>query len=352
MKNTVSLFLCLVLALSLFSGCEQNSSEPKETRAFTDSAGREVQIPVEIETIVPSGSYAQMILYTLCPDRLLGLSDAITKIQKQYIEEEYWDLPVFGKLYGSAGTFNLEEIVKAQPDIIIDMGEAKVGIGTDMDTVQAQTGIPVIFIEATLETMADAYDTLGEILGIDASAHSAYIREVMDFAEEVRNQIPEDERPRVMYSQGEYGNEVNGKGSAHSEILDYVGVINAADMQSILSSGGDEVSMEQIILWDPEVVILAPDSNYREIYDDPMWTQVTAVKNGDVYEVPVGPYNWLDRPPSVQRILGILWLGNIVYPQYYDFDIAEKTREFYRLFLHYELSDDEIYDLLKNSTYK
>ena len=341
-----------MILLCLVCGCSQTRAAPAETRSFTDSAGRVVDIPVNITKIAPSGSYAQMILYTLCPDKLLGLSDPFTRIQKQYIDEKYHDLPIYGKLYGGAGTFNLEEIMKTSPDVIIDMGEKKIGIETDMDSIQSRTGIPVIFIEATIDTMADAYDRLGEILGMEEQAAelSGYIREVMGFAEEVRSAIPDDERPSVLYSQGEYGNEVNGKGSIHSEVLDYVGVRNAADMESILATGGDEVSMEQIIIWNPDIVVLAPDSNYSDIYKDPLWAHVDAVKNRRVYEVPIGPYNWLDRPPSVQRVLGILWLGNLVYPEYYDFDMIGKTQEFYKLFFRYDLSGEEARGLLANST--
>ena len=353
MKRQLSIILCCTILACCISACSQTQAATADKRVFEDSAGREVQIPVEITKIAPSGPYAQMILYTLCPDRLLGLSDPFTRIQKRYIDEKYYDLPIYGKLYGSGGTFNLEEIMKTAPDVIIDMGESKVGIGADMDSVQSRTGIPVIFIEATIDTIADAYDTLGEILGMteQASVMSGYIRDVMNFAEEIKNEIPEDKRPSVMFSQGEYGNEVNGNGSVHSEVLDYVGVKNAAEMESILATGGDEVSMEQIMLWNPEIVVLAPDSCYDDIYSDLMWAHVDAVKNKRVYEVPNGPYNWLDRPPSVQRVLGILWLGNLVYPEYYDFDMIETTQSFYRLFFRYELSEDEARGLLANSTF-
>jgi iron complex transport system substrate-binding protein len=356
--SLLSLSLSLILSSSLLPcilcGCSVEVSPKTETRLFTDSAGREVDIPIAISRIIPSGPYAQMILYTLCPEKLIGLSDPFTRVQKRFIEEAYYDLPIYGKFYGGGGSFNLEGIMKASPDIIIDMGEAKAGIAVDMDSLQSQIGIPIVFIEATIESMADAYETLGEILGVGqrASEMSGYIRGVMDFAEDARSQIPEGARPSVLYSQGEYGNEVNGRGSVHSEVLDYVGAINAADMAGALASGGEEVSMEQIILWNPDIVILSPDSCYDEIYDNVLWSQVAAVKNMRVYEAPIGPYNWMDRPPSVQRVMGILWLGNLIYPEIYDFDIIEKTREYYRLFFRYELSQEDARGLMANSTFR
>ena len=344
--------LCFAVLLGLVSGCTSTLTAEAPTRTFIDSVGREVQIPAEITKIAPSGPYAQVILYTFAPDMLLGLSEPFTRRQRQFIEEKYFDLPVYGRLYGGSGTFNLEEIIRTSPDIIIDMGERMYGISDDMDSIQSSTGIPAIFIEATIGTMAEAYDMLGDILGMETQAAemSGYIRGVMDFAEEVKNSIPFDERPSVLHSQGEYGTEVSGRGSVHSEALDFVGVINAADIESMLATGSDEVSMEQIIVWNPDIVVLAPDSNFGEIYSDPLWAQVSAVQNRRVYEIPFGPYNWLGRPPSVQRVLGMLWLGNLVYPEYYDFDMIEKTKEFYMLFFRYDLSGDEAHALLANST--
>jgi iron complex transport system substrate-binding protein len=270
----------------------------------------------------------------------------------RYFDERYADMPVFGSFFG--GTFSLESAMRASPDIIIDMGMPLVGIAADLDALQEQTGIPVIFIEATLGALADAYDTLGEILDLEelSSEMSLYIRNVLDFAEEVRNKIPMEQRLRVLYTQGEFGEDVFGRGSVHSEVLEYVGVYNVANIEAPLARGIAEVSMEQIMLWNPDIVILGPNSFYDDIWHDRLWAQVAAVQSGRVYEVPIGPYDWLNRPPSVQRILGIQWLGSLIYPQYYDFDIIERVQEFYRLFFRYELSADEARSMMANSIFK
>lgn len=103
------------------------------------------------------------------------------------------------------------------------------------------------------------------------------------------------------------------------------------------------------MMWDPDLVILAPDSCYEDIFDDEAWAEITAVKTGNVYESPLGPYSWIDRPPSVQRILGIQWAGNLIYPEVFSYDIKERAKEFYELFFHYEISDAELDELMKNS---
>lgn len=353
MKLTAFVLL-LSLCLAVLTGCNAASEqETASTRTFVDSCGRTVEIPTELNEIMPSGSLAQIVLYTICPDRLQSLSTPFTRVQKQYIPEEYTELPVTGQFYGGGSTVNYEEIIAADPDIIIDIGEAKENIATDMDELQEKTGIPVIFIEASIATMADAYDTLGELTGDteQAAACAAYIRETLDDAAAYSAQIPENERKRVLYSQGEYGTEVLGVGSVHAEVLDYVGVENVAQLSSVAGEGGNEVSMDQILFWNPEVVILAPESNFSDIYEDSAWQPVQAVQNHQAYEVPIGPYSWLDRPPSVQRILGIRWLGNLIYPDVFDYDMIAEAREFYQLFFHYELSEAEARELMGNSTY-
>ena len=349
-----ALLLSAALLFSLAACSEPQTKEQTETWCFTDSCGRTVELPVEINEIVPSGSLAQMVLYTLCPDKLISLSNALTRTQKQYFDEKYQDLPVTGQFYGGGSTVSFEEIIAAAPDVIIDIGEANESIADDMDDLQAQTGVPVIFIEAGLNTMADAYETLGEITGEaeQAAACASYIRETLADAAAFSAQIPGGEKKRVLYSQGEYGTEVMGVGSLHAQVLEYVGADNVAVLDAVASQGGNEVSIEQILLWAPEVVILSPDANYDEIFGDPSWAGIPAVRDGQVYEVPNGPYNWMDRPPSVQRVLAIKWLGNLLYPELFDYDIVEETQEFYRLFFHYDLTEEEARDLMVNSTYR
>ena len=352
-KKLFLLIISAALLLSVYSCDVNEKNDDTPLRLFIDSAEREVMVPVTIDTIAPSGTNAQLMLYTLCPEKLLGLSQPFSRVQKKYIDESFWDLPIFGQFYGGSGTMNYEEIISAAPDIIIDIGEEKTNVAADMNELQARTGIPVIFIEASPGTFAKAYDMLGDVLGIPDRAYalSGFVREVMTLAETNRGLIGEEDMIRAVYSQGEYGLEVNGYGSVHACVLDAVGVENAAVLGALSSRGGDEVTIDQMLIWDPEVLILANGSNYKEIFADPMWANVTAVRNGYVYEAPLGPYSWMGRPPSVQCVLGILWLGNLLYPDLYDFDMTEKAQEFYSLFFDYELSEEEAFELLRNSTY-
>ncbi len=110
--------------------------------------------------------------------------------------------------------------------------------------------------------------------------------------------------------------------------------------------------MEQLMALDPEVIMFVVGSIYETAGADPTWAALNAIRNNIYYEIPIEPYNWLGRPPGPNRLIGIRWLGNLLYPELYDYDIVQEVKEFFRLFYRYELSDEEVAALLKHSTLK
>jgi iron complex transport system substrate-binding protein len=67
---------------------------------------------------------------------------------------------------------------------------------------------------------------------------------------------------------------------------------------------------------------------------------------GRVYQIPRGPFDWFDRPPSISRILGVRWLGNLLYPDLYQYDIKAEVKRFYKLFYQIDLSDAQLQELM------
>ena len=117
---------------------------------------------------------------------------------------------------------------------------------------------------------------------------------------------------------------------------------NAAVVDEPSSKGtGNEVDMEQILLWNPDVILFAPNSIYDTAADDAAWQQLTAIQTGHYYEVPFGPYNWLGFPPSVQRYLGMLWLSDLLYPEQANYDLFSEVSRYYQLFYHCSLSREQ-----------
>jgi iron complex transport system substrate-binding protein len=142
------------------------------------------------------------------------------------------------------------------------------------------------------------------------------------------------------------------KGTVHSDVIDTVGGDNVADVEQSAKGGASDISMEQLMLWQPDVIIFTPGSIYSDIETREEWQGLEAVKNKKVYEIPGNPYSWMGQPPSVNRVIGIKWLGNLLYPDVFQYDMKKETKEFYQLFYHCDVTDEQIDQLLANSTNK
>ncbi|MDR7812552.1 ABC transporter substrate-binding protein [Lacrimispora sp.] len=318
-----------------------------DARVFTDSAGREVTLPKEIKKIAPSGPLAQIVLYTLCPDKLSGLASDFSEGAKQYIDEKYWSLPKFGQFYGKNANLNMEAQIAESPDVIIDIGEAKKSVKEDMDALQEQLNMPVIFIEADLDTMSSAYEKLGELTGDTDQAKKLAddCNNILKKSETAREQL--SEKKSVYFAVGDDGLHTNAEGSIHARVIEQIGAENAAKVEMVSSGGGSEVSFEQLLLWQPDVIIVDSEALYQTITTDKVWGELNAVKEGKVYQIPSVPYSFMSSPPSVNRMIGILWLGNLVYPEQYSADIKQEVKDFYELFYHVTLDDTQAEKILK-----
>ncbi len=380
MKKTLTLILALIMAFSLSFGCtpkqeaeitptaapavtEAPSSEapldptadPTQepiqeptTRSFTDSVGREVEIPYNLEKIAISGPLAQIVLFSLAPDRLVGIANEWDEGAKEYFDEKYYNLPTLGQLYGGKGELNLEVLLNSGAEIVIDVGEPKGSVKEDLDALSEQTGIPFVHITMTTDTAADAYRMLGELLGMkdEAEVLAAYCDTVLARTKEIAASV---EKTKVVYCLGEAGLNVIAKGSFHGEVIDLL-CDNVAVVEDVSSKGsGNEVTMEQLLLWDPEVILFAPDSIFGSVGADPTWQELSAIKSGKFYEVPFGPYNWMGFPPSVQRYLGMIWLSQLLYPEVAQYDAFTEVANYFKLFYHCELSQDQIGQMMLNS---
>ena len=279
-----------------------------QTRTFVDDAGREVVLEEKIERVVVTGPLGQIAVFAIAPDKLVGLCSAWDEASWPYIDTEKYDLPVIGQIYGGKGNVNLEELMAARPQAVIDVGEPRGDIVEDLNALQAQTGLPFVHISAYVESMDKTYARLGELLGMEAEAAalSDYCADVYARVKALADGV---EKKRLLYVVGVEGLGVIARDSYHSAVIDMLSE-NVAVLESPSSKGtGNEVDMEQILEWDPDVILFSQSSAFEAAKDDPLWQAVSAVAQDAYYEVPVGPYNWMGFPPGVQRLLGILRTG-------------------------------------------
>lgn len=373
MKKRIALLIALLMLLAALAGCSPAAvettqsaatptaiateapsasvtAEPEEasTVIFTDSVGREVEVPKNITKIAISGPMAQIVVFALAPDKLVGIADEWDATAEQFLATEYYNLPILGQLYGGKGELNLETLLSSGAEVVIDVGEPKETIVEDIDGLQEQTGIPFVHITATTSTMGDAYRKLGELLNMpdEASELANFCDEVYSRTLEISNSV---EKVNLLYCLGDTGQNVLAKTSYHAEVIDMLSN-NVALMEDPSSKGsGNEVDMEQILLWNPDVILFAPDSIYGTVAEDKAWQKVSAISSGKYYEVPSAPYNWMGFPPSVQRCLGMMWMSNLLYPEAAQYDLNEEVAKFYKLFYHCDITQEQYDALVANS---
>ena len=212
-----------------------------------------------------------------------------------------------------------------------------------MDQIQASLGIPVFFIEARLDNTDEAYRTLGKILdreeegnAIADYCHTTYARSKA-VSEKNRN------KPGVLYVGGAQGNMAVARGSFHAQIVDLL-ADNVAVIPEPTEGSMSQVSMEQVLAWNPEVLVIAAETEAD--FSALPWRELRAVQSQRVLRVPSKPYDWMGRPPSVNRFMGLSWLAARLYPEESGINLHEEMKMYYRLFYHYELDDAECAALL------
>jgi iron complex transport system substrate-binding protein len=278
---------------------------------------------------------------------MTGWPDPPRPEERPYIAAPYRDYPALGRLTGRGGTANLEEVLKVRPDLILDFGSVRDTYVSIADAVQAQTRIPYILIDGRFEATPAALRLLGQVLGTQERAEklARYVEEAFADIDRALAAVAEDKRPRVYLARGPDGLETGLKGSINTEIIERAGGRNVADAGG-LRRGITRLSIEQIIVADPDTIITWDRNFHAAVFQDPLWRGVRAVREGRVYLSPTAPFGWIDRPPSLNRVMGLKWLAQLFYPDRFPEDLRATTRTFYRLFYHVEASDKELDGLI------
>lgn len=330
------------------NAAEQSQDAQAATRTFADSAGREVEVPAQVDKIAPSGHTAQQVLLTMAPDKMVGLSMELTADQLKYFGNEFADLPVFGAAFGAKGDMNKEAVAAAGPQVIIDTGEYKDGLKEDLDNLQSQLGIPVVFIETPLDGYDKAYEMLGDLLGMQerGTELGEYCAQAYDDTKAAMDAIPESERVNVAYLMGDAGLNAIAKGSYQGTVIDLC-ANNVVQVEKASGSGtGNEISLEQIAVWNPDLIVFGKDSIYDTVGDDAAWAGISAIESKNYYEVPSEPWTWMNNPPTVNQVLGMQWFPRLCYPDKFDDDLQDVVTGYHKTFYGYDLTQADYDELM------
>jgi iron complex transport system substrate-binding protein len=381
-KTFAFVFICIALLIGLF-GCstENTGTQPaasptltatqpaapvtaptaaapqSATKIIQDMYGRTLTVPTTINTVLTAGPIEMELVYLLAPDKLSGLSFTFNG-KPSLVPEKYASLPVVGGWFGTQ-TGNYETFIAAKPDIILE------GTETNIKERQEKFGdIPVVGLYAgdkqtnysddSLTGYENEIRFLGELLGVQSQAESliTYYKDAMAYVSQVVAAVPDAQKIKVYYAEGKDGFNTDPTGSMHTRLLEFCGGINVANVALKAGYGMADASMEQILLWDPDMIIIGRGSQttlYKTVLTDARWSQLKVVTNKQVAIRPDNPLSWFDGPPGPCQMVGMYWMINKLYPdKTTDLILNSKVKEFYSKFFHYNLTDQEIDKLLAN----
>jgi len=219
---------------------------------------------------------------------------------------------------------NIEEIIKAAPDILLlnFSGKATQANLEQAVNLQEKLKIPVVMIDSKIQNTTKMYEFLGKLIDEKERAQklSQYAGNLLKDIDSKSKTIDAGKKVSVYYARGKEGLQTDPSGSIHAQVLDIVGAINVAKVEIKAGMGRSTVSAEQLLQWSHDMIIACHDqgfaaesSTYSAMIKDTRFATLKAIKNNNIYEVPYKPFNYIDRPPSINRLIGLKWLGNLLY---------------------------------------
>ena len=313
------------------------------TRTVVDSVGREVQIPEEPQAIAALDSFSgDVCVLAGADERLMGAPNGVRS--NVMLQQLYPGLSQTAVLSGD--TVNIETMAAEGVDVALvrremhDAGEETAKLD--------QLGIPYVVVDyEDVEGQIAAIRLVGDVCGGDAARKADEIadkyQEAVDLVEERAALVSDDERVRVYHSIND-ALLTDGVESLGADWIARCGAVDvSADAQGSGTLGDYSATLEQVYVWDPDVIICNTAEAADYIASEASWAGLSAVEEGRVYNLPVSTSRWGQRGDP-ETFLGMLWLGKTIYPDLYaDFDLKEWTVSYYRDVIGLDV-DDQLWE--------
>ena len=333
MKKTIALLLILAFLIP-FAGCGQVGPQENlddDSVTVTDQAGRTVVIEAKPQRLISCYYITTSLLMAL------GLGENIVGI-----ENEPHLRPIYGlsqphllqrPWVGTAKTLDLEACAALEPDLVILPLRLK-----DAAEILEDLGIDVLLVNPeSQELLVEMIQLVGAATGTRETADA-----LIAFLEEQENHLlqtlAEVDTPRVYLAGNSSLLSTAGDSMYQSDMIRLAGGSNVA--AEISDTYWAEIDYEQLLVWNPDYIILASSAKYTvaDVLADPNLVNCAAVIKGNVYQIPGDAESWDSPVPS--SILGAMWLANILHPELLtDGDCAAIMDEYYETFYHFTYTE-------------
>jgi iron complex transport system substrate-binding protein len=287
------------------------------------------------------------LLYALDPALMAGLNFPLRPNEEKYLGDVS-RLPVIGGWFGQGRTPNLETLAAVKPDLTVAWNYR----GDFGRIARALSSLGLASCALRLDSLDDypaALRALGRITRHEARAKAL----ALDFERRLRDaetrrlvhtgQTP----PRVYYAEGPGGLKTECSGSVHAELIERAGGVNVHRCEAKSGYGMEEITFEQLLVYDPDVIIAFNREFFDNVFRDSRFARLDAIKNGRVYLIPRTPVNWFDRPPSFMRVAGLEWLQWILWPGASDEPLVQSLQSFFSLYFNRGMNQEAIRSLIR-----
>jgi iron complex transport system substrate-binding protein len=326
--------LSIALMLTACGQAEENTVEGEEnqnnTRIVVDQAGREVEIPKEVNRVVTCWRPCTFLAFAVGgQDKLVGSDGGSTA--NPFLKGVYPEVSELTQIGDKTHGINIEEVVSTNPDVVFVWN--KKGSDTTIEQLESQGIAAVVIYPESIERMKEATKLMGEVMGCNEQATKIlnYYDEKMAMIQEKIADVPEEGKPKV-YLAGAHGILSTCSGEFYQHFI----IENAGgnDVAGELKGGWNEVSPEQLVAWNPDVMVavqFCKEGMDEAVKMDPGLKTINAVKNNELYRFPSNIASW--DFPEPMSILGTMWLAKTLYPEKFaDFDFESEVNKFHEDF--------------------
>ncbi|MBU1642044.1 ABC transporter substrate-binding protein [bacterium] len=301
-------------------------------RTVTDDYGRSVTLPDKVTRIYAASPPLTMSVIAFDPALVAALNMPFSEAQKTYVGAAA-ERPVAGGFFGQGNTPNFEVLAAARPDVILMWGKMT-GSENALQKLSA-LNIPVLLVRNdSINDLSSQFALYGKITGNRSRAEEliAYTDETLGLINALQAELAKRKKVRYYFAEGIDGLSSECNGSFHLEPFSYAGGENALDCRMSSNFGMEKIALETIMLADPDVIVAMDKSFASNLQLNPQWKNLRAVQKHRVFTVPETPFNYITRPPSFMRLLGIRWLIHAFYPDLLNGSPAQEKQQFERLF--------------------
>ena len=311
---------------------------------FMDAAKRSVVVPQRVGRVFAAGAPAEVLLYTLVPEMLVGQNRLPEGDAIEFFPPAYRNPTLIRRLPEASHPESDGDLLALKPDIYIDYGSMHEDYIASIEAVQRRTGVPGIILDGALARIPDTYRRLGAALGV-ASRGERLAAATERMLTKYRGALTSSTARVYLACSADVVIPCLADDSG-GEQLAWLGGVNVGGTSA--SAPKRALSVDEIKALNPSAIVVSGDGAAARLRANPAWQSVDAVAAGRVYEWPRLPYGWGSRPPSVNRLPGLVWLAYTASNRAFDAAFVAEIRGFFREFYHLELTDAQMQKVLRS----